>query len=147
MNQRKIFALLNWLLTDRTETRMIITKKHIGETVYLVPTGNNVARHKGAGGAYQQVKKAVITKMARTRGTFEFESDYKYEESFSIAEFDNHQVKAGFNAGYEVFESMQEVQDKRNAKKVELYLRSYNSIPTDKLLKIGEILEMNFDEQ
>lgn len=125
---------------------MIITKKDIGKTVYLVPTGNNLARYDGAGDAWDQVEVATITEMARTRGKMMINrKDRDYEKSFTVREFDNHQITDGMNRGFKVFATLQEVKDDKIAHEVGVYLRqNVKDIPTDKLVKIGEILELDF---
>lgn len=125
---------------------MIITKKDIGKTVYLVPTGNNVANYQGAGDVWSQVVEAQITEMARTRGKMMLKKGHEYETSFTVCDYNKHQISNGLNCGYRVFSSLQEVKDHKTASKTATYLlRNAQDISDENLVKIAEILELDFD--
>lgn len=124
---------------------MKITKEHIGKTVYLKPTGNNVSRF-----APDKIFTAKVVKMARTRGELLFEGYVKYTTKFTISDHNDNHIRNGLNSGYIVYESMEELQQDLRVTRILQFLMNNcrfgasanSSIPKEKWLSVGDILEI-----
>lgn len=123
---------------------MIITKADVGKEVVLIPTGNNISRAKSSGNTWQQVRTALITKVNNKGGALRIND--RNETKFTFHPHVEDFIVTGLNAGYQVFESEKALDDYKKAKRIRQYLQSHVTIPTEQLLKIGEILGNDFDE-
>jgi hypothetical protein len=124
---------------------MQITKNDIGKNVWLVPTENNISRNGTS--PLEQAKEAVITKMARTKGEFTFIGS-KYGHSFSVNSNINNYINQGYNAGYVVYASLEDVENARKSQLVKNYLLdNLHSLPNNKLLKIGKVLNLDIQSK
>ena len=112
--------------------------KHLeGKTVWLRPTGNNARRYNGKiiTGFIEKVSRVnaiVIVGERRTSGKFRIAGLHIYD---------------GYNGGYDVYESEQELVDKLRLESISQkmhnafpYPRSYESVPLDTLIKVAELL-------
>jgi hypothetical protein len=120
---------------------MQITKDTVGKNVWLVPTENNISRNGKS--PLEQVKEAVVIKMARTKGEFTF-VDSSYNQSFTLSSHSKSFIKQGCNAGYEVYASLEDVDNARKSQLVQKHLRdNLYSLSVDELLAIGKSLDLD----
>lgn len=119
---------------------MQITKDTIGETVYLMPTGNNVRRTIPLD---KQLTTATVTALARTRGEMVIHG-YTIEKDFTVSKDFPDRIATGLNSGYRVYSSPREVALEQKAKRIQQKLRDkINYLSIEELLAIGEVLDLN----
>lgn len=120
-----------------------VFKQLIGKSVSLLPTRNNI-RKKGIS-PYLQVKQATILSFKRTKGTLLIDGDvYEREFNFDMDVYvsngsDLLAIDCGFNAGYEIYATEEDLLYRNLAQKIKSKFNPQN-VSTAQWLKIGELL-------
>ncbi len=116
---------------------------HIDQTIFLIPSGNCIDRSKGS--ELDQIKTATILKKTRV---FVFlaiheASGRAIEKKLRINNINpNSLIVEGYNGGYKVFASREEIQHYRKAGKArEKLIGELHSLENSELCKIADALE------
>lgn len=117
--------------------------KHlIGKKVWLMPTGNNTRRYNN------EVKEALITKVAKVNVSFIMDG-YSREEKLRISDLAYGGIihlHNECNGGFNVFETLQDIEDFNLANKLrqqlEIFVRSnkVNGLSLETLKTVCELL-------
>ncbi len=121
-----------------------------GKEVYLIPTGNYARRMKFQSEGFPGYLKATVIKVARVNITLKIDNGYKYEEEFR---YEDTSLSTGHNAGYNLYKSLQELEDHLLSQKIAQtifseyrYNRDWQEVGADNLKKIAEILGLEVGE-
>lgn len=121
-------------------------KQHIGETVYLLPTGNNQRYHQ------DKIIEATITKVGRVFVTITRAS---IEDKYRISSWGyGRHLEDGYNGGWHVFTNLEELNQFKQSPllitQIVERLRSVNALPPieySTLVEINKLLELPDIEQ
>lgn len=117
---------------------MKLTSKHIGQTVWLVPEGNEVRRGT-SGGALAQARYGRVVEMRRTKGILEiegFHTPFTVKPERSRGDY----IETTCNGGYLVFATQEEVQAVKEAAPLRSKIeRALYTLPADKILAMADI--------
>jgi hypothetical protein len=123
---------------------VVITKEHLNNIVFLLPTGNNVTRGSGA---FDQVELAYVTKVGRRYVAFDGGADYRLSNNGT-----KYQSKDCCNSGYVVYNTFHEAQQEKVKYKLSHkisdqypYSSSWEKLSYEQITKIAEILGISIE--